>query len=59
MNNQAFILDPKKANDFFSRNVKSSKDAINRFENRKTQSEKKSSTNGSHTKYPYRNIVRL
>lgn len=47
MNDQAFILDPKKANDFFSRNVKSSIDAINRFENRKTQSEKKSSTNGS------------
>lgn len=38
---QAFILDPKKANDFFSRNVKSSIDAINRFENRKAQSEKK------------------
>lgn len=47
MNDQVFILDPKKANDFFSRNVKSSIDAINRFENRKTQSEKKSSTNGS------------
>ncbi len=34
---QAFILDSKKANDFFSRNVKSSIDAINRFENRKTK----------------------
>lgn len=40
MNNQAFILDPKKANDFFSRNVKSSIDAINRFENRKTKNKK-------------------
>ena len=37
---QAFILDPKKANDFFSRNVKSSIDAINRFENRKTKNGK-------------------
>lgn len=36
----AFILDPKKANDFFSRNVKSSIDAINRFENRKTKNRK-------------------
>ena len=37
---QSFILDPKKANDFFSRNVKSSIDAINRFENRKTKNGK-------------------
>ena len=29
-----------KANDFFSRNVKSSIDAINRFENRKTKNGK-------------------
>ena len=40
-NDQAFILDPKKANDFFSNNAKSSIDAINRFENRKAQGEKK------------------
>ena len=39
-NDQAFILDPKKANDFFSRNVKSSIDAINRFKNRKTKNKK-------------------
>ena len=38
---QAFILDSKKANDFFSNNAKSSIDAISRFENRKAQSEKK------------------
>lgn len=37
---QAFILDPRKANDFFFRNVKSSADAINRFENRKTKNKK-------------------
>lgn len=38
---QAFILDPRKANDFFFRNVKSSADAINRFKNRKTKTKNK------------------
>lgn len=37
---QAFILDSKKVNDFFFRNVKSNIDTINRFENRKTKNVK-------------------
>lgn len=37
---QAFILDSKKVNDFFFRNVKSNIDTINRFENRKTKNRK-------------------